>query len=394
MTGEPSAKPDGSAPVASQPSGEAVPQEQLTRRERRRLIESGVLTAVPAAAGSPESNESTPGGLESTPKPSELSPAEPVSAEPVAQPTPAESMRPEAARLDAVDLSAPLVEEPTPSEVLTAPASRAGRNLPVALGIGFGLLALLILSLFVRKEAFGVFALVLASGAIVELRSALARQKIALPALPLIVGAAGMFISAYLAGAEALLVAFILTAGGVFVWCVLDGGGLRALRSASASIMAAAYLPFLASFLMLALALDDGPWRVLLVVLLAAACDTGGYAAGVLWGRHPMAPSVSPKKSWEGFAGSIVLASLVGAIATPIFLDGTWWAGAIVGVLAVLAAAVGDLGESLIKRDLGMKDMSSLLPGHGGILDRIDSLLLAAPVAVTALGLLVPVVSP
>ena len=188
--------------------------------------------------------------------------------------------------------------------------------------------------------------------------------------------------------------AFILTAGGVFVWCVLDGGGLRALRSASASIMAAAYLPFLASFLMLALALDDGPWRVLLVVLLAAACDTGGYAAGVLWGRHPMAPSVSPKKSWEGFAGSIVLASLVGAIATPIFLDGTWWAGAIVGVLAVLAAAVGDLGESLIKRDLGMKDMSSLLPGHGGILDRIDSLLLAAPVAVTALGLLVPVVSP
>ena len=390
MTGQPSAQPEG--PASPVPSGAAAPQEQLTRRERRRLVESGVLEAVvpyEAEAAAPIAvTTAEPAIAEEQP---EITTAEPEFAG--AQPVALEVGADEDIAHARADLSAPLVEEPTPSEVLTAPTSRAGRNLPVALGIGFGLLALLILSLFIRKEAFGVFALILASGAILELRSALARQKIALPALPLIVGAAGMFISAYLAGAEALLVAFILTAGGVFVWCVLDGGGLRALRSASASIMAAAYLPFLASFLMLALALDDGPWRVLLVVLLAAACDTGGYAAGVLWGRHPMAPSVSPKKSWEGFAGSIVLASLLGAIATPIFLDGTWWAGALVGVLAVLAAAVGDLGESLIKRDLGMKDMGSLLPGHGGILDRIDSLLLAAPVAVTALGLLVPVVS-
>lgn len=286
-----------------------------------------------------------------------------------------------------VDLSAPLVPEPSPSDVLNA---RAGRNVPVAVGVGLGLVGLLIASLFIQKEAFGLFALVAIGGALFELRSALARQNVTLPVLPLLVGTVGMFVSAYLAGPEALLVAFVLTAGGVFVWCVLDGGGLRVLRNASAAIFVAAYVPFLASFLALALAQEDGAWRVLTVVVLAAACDTGGWAAGVMFGKHALAPTISPKKSWEGLAGSLVLSIAVGALALPLVIDLSWWIGGAIGVLAVLAGLVGDLGESLIKRDLGMKDMSDLLPGHGGVLDRVDSLLVAAPVVVTALALAAP----
>ena len=171
------------------------------------------------------------------------------------------------------------------------------------------------------------------------------------------------------------------------MWCVLDGGGLKVLRNASAAIFVAAYVPFLASFLALALAQPDGAWRVMTVVVLIAACDTGGWAAGVMFGKHPLAPSISPKKSWEGLGGSLLLSVAVGALLVPLVIDISWWLGAAIGALAVLAGLVGDLGESLLKRDLGMKDMSDLLPGHGGILDRVDSLLVAAPVVVTALAL-------
>jgi phosphatidate cytidylyltransferase len=102
-----------------------------------------------------------------------------------------------------------------------------------------------------------------------------------------------------------------------------------------------------------------------------------------------MAPAVSPKKSWEGFGGSTLACVLVGVGTVTILLHGDWWAGALVGLAAVVAATLGDLGESLIKRDLGIKDMGSLLPGHGGILDRIDSLLFAAPVIWVLLHVLV-----
>ena len=135
------------------------------------------------------------------------------------------------------------------------------------------------------------------------------------------------------------------------------------------------------------LALDNGPWRVAVFIALAVANDTGGYIAGVLFGKHPMAPTVSPKKSWEGFAGSVLLTLAVALPATYYLLEGTLLMGALLALLATFAATAGDLMESLLKRDLGVKDMSSLLPGHGGILDRVDSILVAAPVIFTAMWL-------
>ncbi|WP_407318304.1 phosphatidate cytidylyltransferase [Isoptericola halotolerans] len=257
--------------------------------------------------------------------------------------------------------------------------SRAGRNLPAAVAVGVGLLVALGASLWFRPEPFVAFVVVAQSAALWELRTAFARRDIVIPLTPLLVGGAGMAVSAYAAGAEALLVAFVLTVGAVVVWRVLDGSGPRALRDAAAGVFAATYLPFLAGFVLLILDEPDGELRVVLFVLLAVANDVGGYVAGVLFGRHPLAPSVSPKKSWEGLGGSVVLAVVVGVAGALFVLDAPWWVGAGLGVLTAVTATAGDLAESLIKRDLDLKDMGSLLPGHGGVLDRLDSLVVTAP---------------
>ncbi|WP_402467782.1 phosphatidate cytidylyltransferase [Isoptericola aurantiacus] len=257
--------------------------------------------------------------------------------------------------------------------------SRAGRNLPAAVAVGVGLLVVFGASLFFRPEPFVALVVVAQSAALWELRTAFARRDIHIPLTPLLVGGAGMAVSAYAAGAEALLVAFVLTVGGVVVWRVLDGSGPRALRDAAAGVFAATYLPFLAGFVLLLLDQPDGELRVVLFVLLAVANDVGGYASGVIFGRHPLARSISPKKSWEGLAGSVLLAVAVGVAGALLVLDVSWSWGVALGVLTAVTATAGDLAESLVKRDLELKDMGTLLPGHGGVLDRLDSLVITAP---------------
>jgi len=275
----------------------------------------------------------------------------------------------------------------------TAPrqVTRSGRDLPVATVVGVGLLLAVVASLFIRKEVFVAVALLAVGAALWELGQAFARRDIHLPLLPLLVGSVGILVSAYVAGSEALLVSFMLTAGGVVVWRVLDGDGSAALRDSTAGIFAAAYLPFLAGFVMLMLSMPDGARRVLLFVLLAVASDVGGYVAGVLLGRHPLAPSVSPKKTWEGLAGSVVLSCVVGAVGIGWGFSANPLIGVGLGLATVTTATIGDLSESLIKRDLELKDMGTLLPGHGGVLDRIDSMLLTAPVVYLVLLVSLPV---
>lgn len=271
------------------------------------------------------------------------------------------------------------------------PSGRAGRDLPVATAVGVGLLLVVGASLALRKETFLVIVVLACGAALWELAQAFAHRGIALPLLPLLVGSVGMIVSAYTAGPEALMVSFALTAGGVVVWRALDGSGSGAMRDATAGVFATAYIPFLAGFVVLMLAEPDGAWRVALFILLPVASDVGGYVAGVLFGRHPLAPSVSPKKSIEGLIGSMTLAGAVGAAGTDLLLDGDWRLGVALGLLAVATATLGDLAESLIKRDLGLKDMGTLLPGHGGVLDRLDSMLLTAPVVYLALSVAPPV---
>ncbi len=265
---------------------------------------------------------------------------------------------------------------------------RAGRNLPAAVASGVGLGALVLAGLFLRKEVFVVVVAAAVCAVLWELTQALAQRALMVPLVPVLVGAVGMLVAAFSAGGQALAVCFVLTAVGVMVWRASEGSA-GALKDVAAGLFVSAYAPLLAGFAMLMLALDDGPRRVLTYIIVTICSDIGGYAAGVLAGRHPMAPSVSPKKSWEGFAGSVVACVVAGAATVSLLLDGPWWGGCLLGVAVVLAATLGDLGESMLKRDLGIKDMGSLLPGHGGVADRLDSLLVAAPVAWLLLDVLV-----
>jgi phosphatidate cytidylyltransferase len=279
--------------------------------------------------------------------------------------------------------------QPDGDPALPSPPSRAGRNLPAALGVGLGLAGLVVASLFVRKEGFLVLATAAICVGVWELRDAVAQGRIHVPLVPSLAGALAMMTAAYVGGGQALTVSFGLTCVAVLLWRAVDG--LQdAVRDIAGGIFVAAYVPFLASFSILMLAAPDGAWRVFVFILVTVCSDVGGYAVGVVAGRHPMAPSVSPKKSWEGFAGSVAACVLGGALSVSLALHGPWWAGALVGLAAAVTATLGDLTESTVKRDLGIKDMGSILPGHGGLMDRLDSLLLVAPVVWALLTVFVP----
>jgi phosphatidate cytidylyltransferase len=271
----------------------------------------------------------------------------------------------------------------------SASAGRAGRNLPVAIGVGVALAALLLLSLYVVKAAFVAVVTLAILLAVWELTQALAGRGIAAPVVPVGVGAVAMIVGAYLGGSQALVVALALTVLGVIVWRLTDGPG-GYVKDMTAGVFTAVYVPFLAAFAVLMVVPADGEYRVTTFFLVTTFSDIGGYAAGVLFGRHPMAPAISPKKSWEGFAGSAVACMAVGAASVTLLLGEAWWKGLLLGAAILVAATLGDLGESMVKRDLGVKDMGTLLPGHGGVMDRIDSLLLSAPVAWLLLAVLVP----
>jgi phosphatidate cytidylyltransferase len=267
--------------------------------------------------------------------------------------------------------------------------SRAGRNLPAAIGVGLGLGAVIIGSLVLRKELMLIVIVAAIGIGVWELRRALGQAAIRVPFIPVLVGTVSMVLSAYKGGGQALIVTLGLTCVGILLWRIADGV-LDAVRDIAGGFFVAVYPGFLAGFAALMLAADDGAQRIVVFILVTVLSDVGGYAFGVLLGRHPMAPSVSPKKSWEGFGGSVLTCVGGGALAVHYLLDGPWWGGALLGACAAIAATVGDLSESTIKRDLGIKDMSNILPGHGGIMDRLDSLLLVAPVAWALLAYVVP----
>ena len=219
--------------------------------------------------------------------------------------------------------------------------------------------------------------------AIWELGRGLRAQEIDLPEQPLMVGGVVMVVVAYYYGAPALVTATAVTALVTMLW-LLRRGIDGYVKNATASVFTVVYVPFLGSFVALLLAeggrsgagLDDqGVAAVLTFILVTIASDTGGYAAGVLFGKHPMAPVISPKKSWEGFVGSVLATVGAGIVLVVYLLEGDWWVGVALGLIAAVMATLGDLCESVIKRDLGIKDMSQVIPGHGGLMDRLDSLL-------------------
>ena len=279
--------------------------------------------------------------------------------------------------MSAID-TAPSPPEGAPG---TRTPGRAGRDLPAAIGVGAGLGGLVLVTLHspVRWTFVVVVAAAIALG-VHEVVAALRRIGARPPKAPLVVGGTAMVALAYTAGADGLVLALALTVLGCLAWRLADPAE-GFLRDVAASAFTAAYVPFLAGFATLMAVPDDGALRVTAFIALVVCSDTGGYVAGVLLGKHPMAPTVSPKKSWEGFAGSLLAAGTGGAIMFATMFDAAPLLGAVFGVAVVCTATLGDLGESMVKRDIGIKDMGTLLPGHGGVMDRLDSLLPTAPVA-------------
>ena len=274
-----------------------------------------------------------------------------------------------------------------PEQVLEKKPSRAGRDLPTAIAVGVGLGALIISTLLIRKESFAVVMALAVMVAIWELRAALRHAGVEAPFVPAIAGSSVMMWAAYVYGPAGLTVAWALTCAVVVIYRAagrLEGAG----RDVLGGVFILTYPTFLVGFGMLLLSEQDGVERIMVLIITAVCSDVGGYIAGVLFGKHPMAPTISPKKSWEGFAGSVLLCMVSGSLTVHLLLDHSWLIGAALGVGVAVAATVGDLLESLIKRDLGIKDMSHILPGHGGIMDRLDSLVVVAPVVWVVLALL------
>jgi phosphatidate cytidylyltransferase len=255
-----------------------------------------------------------------------------------------------------------------------------GRNLPVAIGVGLALGALVIVTLLTVKVTFLVLVAIIIGVALWELGGVLRSRQIRIPVIPIIIGGYLMMALAYWQGSRDAIAALAVTFIAMLAWRLPEGSD-GYLRDVTASTFAVIYLPVMAVFVALMLAQPDGAHRALLFVILTVCSDSGGYFAGILFGRHPMAPAISPKKTWEGLAGSTVICLAAGALGMTLLLHGRLWEGLVLGVAAVGAATLGDLVESMIKRDLDIKDMSSILPGHGGILDRIDAMLMVAPVS-------------
>jgi phosphatidate cytidylyltransferase len=297
---------------------------------------------------------------------------------------------------EAVDPTARARPQPGPTgnaAPVPAPAtggSRAGRNLPAAIGVGLGLAALILASLFVYRPSFAYVVGAAALYGCYELSRALRAADIRITLVPLLIGSVAILVAAWTRGPSGLVLAVLVTLAAVLVWRVGDGAEAY-VRDATASAFVLWYLPTLAGFAVLLVHPDDGAARVIAFIATVVCSDTGGYATGVLFGRHPLAPVVSKAKTWEGFAGSVIACATIGIVLFVLTFHEAWWKGLLFGLAIVVTATIGDLGESMIKRDVGIKDMGSLLPGHGGLMDRLDSLLPCAAVAYLILSALAPV---
>lgn len=277
---------------------------------------------------------------------------------------------------------------------------RTGRDLILAILIGVGIGAVALLSLIFIKWVFIFLALGVVVLGVVEFSRALAGSDRRIDLAPQIVAAAVVLLSGAFLELWLHWVALFAALAFVVVWRLIaqmaaaDGRRYSAVTSdVLAGTFVVFYVPFLASMAMVLLRQDAGEWWIIAFIAVAVVADTAAYASGLTFGKHPMAPRISPNKTWEGFAGAVVGAVAAGILLGIFMLGIPWWAGAILGAVILGTATTGDLGESMVKRDLGIKDMSSWLPGHGGVLDRLDSILPSATAALALYYLFSPLVA-
>jgi len=274
----------------------------------------------------------------------------------------------------------------TPAPTPAPAPPRGGRDLRSAVVVGVGLLSVALVGLVWLPWLLVALLVALLVGGVTEVARAVRGIGLDVPLPPLWLAAVALPLAAALGGVSALLLATLASLLVVCLWIVA-----ARRRPTGQLILAGVFVvlwaPFLLSFGVALLSEPRGNWMVLCLLLMVVSNDTFGYAVGYRLGRNPIAPRISPKKSWEGLGGSLAGSVLVGVVAVPLLVGQPWWVGALLGALTVGAATCGDFSESMVKRELGIKDMSSILPGHGGIMDRLDSLVFAAPVAYTVLAL-------
>jgi phosphatidate cytidylyltransferase len=259
--------------------------------------------------------------------------------------------------------------------------ARAGRNLPLAILTALLLAGVLIASLVLSRPAFIAFLLGIVTLALLELLTVL-RARATRPAQPVVLAMGALLVvGAYLEGAAALSFGLLVTILAAFAWYLIDRGRTEVTRNVAATVFAVVYVPFMAAHLSLVVGrADHYVGAVLGYAALVVVYDTAAYATGATLGRRPIAPQVSPNKSWEGAIGASVVCLLAGAFLLPLWEPWTLASGLVLAAATCVVAPLGDLSESMLKRDLAVKDMGSILPGHGGMLDRIDALLFMAPV--------------
>jgi len=259
--------------------------------------------------------------------------------------------------------------------------ARAGRNLPVAIITGLLLAGVLITTLVLSRPVFVAFLLGIVTLALLELLAVL-RARATRPARPVVLAMGALLVvGAYLEGPAALSFGLLATILAAFGWYLVDPGRTEVTRNVAATVFAVVYVPFMAAHLSLVVDRTEHYVGALLgYAVLVVVYDTAAYATGATVGRHPIAPQVSPNKSWEGAIGASVACLLAGAFLLPLWEPWTLASGLVLAAATCVVAPLGDLSESMLKRDLAVKDMGSILPGHGGMLDRIDALLFMAPV--------------
>ncbi|MDR3069474.1 MAG: phosphatidate cytidylyltransferase [Propionibacteriaceae bacterium] len=278
-------------------------------------------------------------------------------------------------------------------------AAKGGRDVFAATVVGLILLTLVVLTLVYWQPGLVLLLVGMTSLGTIEVHDALARIGMNSAKIPLVIGNIAIIGGSYgaaelqkytnIAWHVVLLGCLGFTVMLVLVWRMFFGSE-GFVRDAAASLFTICYIPLLASFIGLILAMDNGSLKLITMVLCVCASDTGGYVVGANLGKHQMAPLISPKKTWEGFVGSLAVSSAMGIVMAVFALGQPWWYGLVLAAVAVVFCTAGDLVESMIKRDVGIKDMSSSIPGHGGVMDRLDSVLFAAPAAWLVLSLPMP----
>jgi len=290
-------------------------------------------------------------------------------------------------KVGAEGLGGPSWQEPTAVEVGIEHERRpTGRDVPAAFLTGLVLAVLALGSIAVAVGAFAIVASAIVLWAQGEFYRALQkRHHQPATALGLVAGAL-VLAGAYYRGEPAMVSMLLLAIVATFLWYMAVPSAHRkdVATNIGLTVLGVAYIPLLAGYALVMLKLpSDARGIVVSVIGLTFAYDTAAFIVGSWWGSRPLAPTISPKKSIEGAVGAtlVVIAVSVGAVAPSVGLLDT--VGRSVGLAVVVAifAPLGDLAESLLKRDLGLKDMGSVLPGHGGVLDRIDSVLFVAPAA-------------